>query len=226
MDMSYIISIIEAVSMLNEFFFRIIFSTLWLIFIANLTWVRYSSRKPTGKPAIDHKARHERRLHIVALALFAPLWFWGIIIYAIIPRWIMFLSIHLPAWFRLTMAGVAALSIVFTLWGYRTLGKNWVHAFEPSEFRLKENETLVTTGPYRFVRNPIYLGAFTLIIALALVASNWLILLPGIVIIPLVYMQIDGEEKMLLAKFGDEYREYMRRTPRLIPTLGHKHLAQ
>ena len=193
-------------AMANALVFRIVFSALWLIFIANLTWVRYSSRRPGVKPSVGPEARHDRQWHMIALALFAPLWFGGIIIYAIVPGWIAIFSVPLPAWFRFVMAGIAALSIPFTLWGYRALGKNWVHALEPSEFMQKEKGTLVTNGPYRYVRNPIYLGSFTFIIAQALVASNWFVLLPALVIVPLVYGQIDGEEKMLLTRFGDEYR--------------------
>ena len=86
---------------------------------------------------------------------------------------------------------------------------------------LRKRQTLVTGGPYRYVRNPIYLGAFTFIIALALVSSNWFLLVPDIFVISVIYLQIDGEGKMLLARFGDEYRAYMKRTPRLIPTFRH-----
>ncbi len=156
-------------------------------------------------------------MHIIALALLAPFWFGGIILYAILPSWIMILSIPLPDWLRLIMVGVAALSISFTLWSYRTLGKNWVHALEPSKFLQRKRETLVTSGPYHYVRNPIYLGAFTFIVAQALVASNWLNLLPVLALITIIYSQISKEELMLIDKFGDEYREYMKRTPRLIP---------
>jgi len=201
----------------NELLFRVIFSILWFIFIGNLTWVRYSLREPKSKPSIDQTARRESRLHIIALALFAPFWFGGIILYIILPSWIMFLSIPLPDWFRLIMVGVTALSIPFTLWGYRTLGKNWVHALESSKFLERKSETLVTSGPYHYVRNPIYLGSFTFIVALALVASNWLLLLPTLVLITIIYAQIAKEELMLIDRFGDEYREYMKRTPRLIP---------
>jgi protein-S-isoprenylcysteine O-methyltransferase Ste14 len=121
------------------------------------------------------------------------------------------------------MVCLAALSIPFTLWGYRTLGKNWVHALEPSKFQQRKEETLVTSGPYHYVRNPIYLGAFTFIVALALVASNWLILLPALAIITQIYRQIGKEEAMLIERFGDEYREYMRRTSRIIPKFRHEH---
>jgi protein-S-isoprenylcysteine O-methyltransferase Ste14 len=211
------------VSVTNDLLFRVIFSTLWLIFIANLTWVRYSLRDPKSRSSIDQTAGHERRLHIVALALFAPFWFGGIILYAILPSWIMFLSIPLPDWFRLIMVGVAALSIPFTLWAYRTLGKNWAHALDPSKFLQRKRERLVTSGPYRYVRNPIYLGAFVFIIALALVAANWLLLLPALVLITIIYAQIGKEELMLIDRFGDDYRQYMKRTPRLIPKFRHEH---
>ena len=81
------------------------------------------------------------------------------------------------------------------------------------------------SGPFHIVRNPIYFEAFTFIIALALVASNWLILLPALALITIIYEQISKEELMLIDKFGDEYREYMKRTPRLIPKpqLKNKH---
>jgi protein-S-isoprenylcysteine O-methyltransferase Ste14 len=213
----------EVVNVTSELLFRVIFSALWLIFLANLTWVRYSGRAPTGKQSIDKAAQHERRLHTVAVALFGPFWFGGVYLYIVLPSWIMFLSIPLPDWFRLIMAGVAALSIPFTLWGYRTLGKNWVHALDPSQFLQRKRETLVTIGPYRYVRNPIYVGAFTFIIALALVAANWLILLPALSLVTLVYTQIGKEEAMLTARFGDEYREYTKRTLPLIPKFRHEH---
>jgi protein-S-isoprenylcysteine O-methyltransferase Ste14 len=83
----------------------------------------------------------------------------------------------------------------------------------------KKNETLVTTGPYSYVRNPIYLGSFVFIIAMALVAANWLLLLPALVLITIIYEQIPNEEKMLAKKFGDEYLEYKKRTPKIIPKL-------
>ena len=81
----------------------------------------------------------------------------------------------------------------------------------------------MTSGPYRYVRNPIYLGSFTFIVSLSLVAANWFILLPSLALILLIYGQIEREEAMLIERFGDEYREYMKRTPRLIPRLLQKY---
>ena len=77
----------------------------------------------------------------------------------------------------------------------------------------------MTSGPYHYIRHPIYLGFFTFLIAQALVAANWLILLPALATTMLFYTQIGKEEAMLIDRFGDEYREYMKRTPRFIPKI-------
>jgi protein-S-isoprenylcysteine O-methyltransferase Ste14 len=212
--------------MTSELFFRVAFSILWIIFFTNAAWVRYSSREYSVNKPVERASRREGRLRIadVALLSFAPFWFGGIVLYAILPGWVTFLSIPLPDWFRLIMVVVGLLSITFAFWGYRTLGTNWVHALEPSKFHQKAEDALVTTGPYRYVRNPIYLGAFSLIVAQGLVAANWLVLLPALPIIMVIYTQISGEEAMLIERFGDEYREYMERTPRLVPRLLQKHI--
>ncbi|MGA2199614.1 MAG: hypothetical protein ABSG45_06720 [Nitrososphaerales archaeon] len=56
-------------------------------------------------------------------------------------------------------------------------------------------------------------------------AANWLLLLPALVLITTIYGQIPKEERMLMDRFGEEYREYMKRTPRIIPKPGHRHPA-
>ena len=203
----------------DNLLFRLIFSILWCIFILNLLWTRYSARKPKGAPSSDQTVHFDR--HRVALALIAPFWFGGIALYLLFPTWIMFLSILLPDSFRLIMVGVAVLSIPLLFWALRTLGKNWVHALDQSGFLRRKEATLVTNGPYRYVRNPIYLWSFVFLTALSLVAANWLLLVPTFLLITLLYAQVGKEERMLIDKFGDEYREYMKRTPRFIPKFMH-----
>jgi protein-S-isoprenylcysteine O-methyltransferase Ste14 len=209
----------------SELLFRVIFTVLWFSFIGNLSWVRYSARMSSGERPADEAGQREGRLHMVGLALFAPVWFGGIALYIVLPGWIAPLSIPVPDWLRMPMGVVAAASLSFALWGYVTIGRNWVHAFEPSRFLLRD-ETLVTSGPYRYVRNPIYLGMFSFVIAVSLLAANWLILLPIIPIIAVVYGQVGKEEEMLIQRFGDEYRAYMKLTPRFIPRFRGKRATQ
>jgi protein-S-isoprenylcysteine O-methyltransferase Ste14 len=116
------------------------------------------------------------------------------------------------------MVAAAVLGILFVSWGYWALGKNWA----PSVSGVRKDTVLVTAGLYGFVRHPIYLGAFIFLAALTLVAANLLILLPTLALLALLYTSIDDEEDMLIARFGDEYREYMKRTPRFIPKFRHE----
>jgi protein-S-isoprenylcysteine O-methyltransferase Ste14 len=203
--------------MTKELFFRVVFSALWLIVFANVGWVSHSAKGPAGKQT----TRHASRLRTAALAL-AVLYFAGAILYALLPGWVMFFSIPLPDWFRVVMVGVAALGILFVSWGYWVLGKNWA----PSVSGVKKDSVLVTAGLYGFVRHPIYSGAFIFLTALSLVTANLLILLPTLALLTLLYASIGEEEAMLVDRFGDEYREYMKRTPRFIPKFRHEYLAQ
>jgi protein-S-isoprenylcysteine O-methyltransferase Ste14 len=153
---------------------------------------------------------------------FAAVYFVGALLYALFPDLLTPLLIPLPDWFRIVMVGVAVLGVLFVSWGYWLLGKNWA----PSVSGVRSDTVLVTSGLYGFVRHPIYLGAFIFLTALALVASNFLILLPTLLLLGLLYISIDEEETMLLDRFGDKYREYMKRTPRFIPRVRHEHSQQ
>lgn len=200
--------------MAAELFFRIIFSALWVMFLANVAWVGYLTRAATGK----HVSRRVERWRVVAVALAVP-YFVGVLLYTLLPSWISFLQIPLPDWFRSIIACVAAVGTLFGVWGIRVLGKNWA----PSLSGVRNDTVLVTTGPYSIVRNPIYLGAFVFILSLALVAANWLILLPGLALSVILYTQMGEEEARLIDRFGDAYLEYMKQTPRFIPKFTHKH---
>jgi protein-S-isoprenylcysteine O-methyltransferase Ste14 len=116
------------------------------------------------------------------------------------------------------MVGVAALGISFLTWALWVLGRNWA----PSLSGVRKDTVLVTTGPYGIVRHPIYLGAFAFLAALALVAANLFVILPTLALLAMLYSQIGDEEEMLADRFGDEYREYMKRTPRFIPKFRHE----
>jgi len=210
--------------MTSESLFRVAFSILWIIFFGCVAWVRYLAREYSISQPDEWIAPKGRlRSADVALLSSALFWFGGIVLYGIAPGWIAFLSIPLPDWIRLIMVIAGILSISFAVWSYRTLGKNSVHALEQSKFPQKGKDELVTTGPYRYVRNPIYLGALSLMVAQTLVAANWLLLLTALPIIVVIYRRISDEEAILIERFGGEYREYMKRTPRLIPRLMRKY---
>ena len=79
---------------------------------------------------------------------------------------------------------------------------------------------LVDTGLYSIVRHPQYLAGLLLIIALMLLSQHWLSVLAGAVAFVAFYLDTLRADSPMIEKFGDEYREYMRRVPRLNFVLG------
>ncbi len=79
---------------------------------------------------------------------------------------------------------------------------------------------LIDTGPYRLVRHPSYTGALMAFLGLALCLGNWASLAAMVVPVFLVFLQrMRVEEGALLQAFPTQYRDYMRRTRRLIPAI-------
>jgi protein-S-isoprenylcysteine O-methyltransferase Ste14 len=82
---------------------------------------------------------------------------------------------------------------------------------------IQQGHTLVTTGIYRFIRHPSYLGLLLTAVGWALGFRSGVGLLLGGLMLLVVLLRIRSEEKLLLAQFGDKYAAYRARTSRLIP---------
>jgi protein-S-isoprenylcysteine O-methyltransferase Ste14 len=112
----------------------------------------------------------------------------------------------------LTVA-IAAASVWLVNAASRRLGKQWALAA-----RLVEGHDLISDGPYRLVRNPIYAGMFGLLLATGLAMSRWTILLAAsAVFVAGTLIRIRSEEKLLRQAFGATFEEYARRVPALFP---------
>jgi len=95
----------------------------------------------------------------------------------------------------------------------RTLGRQWA-----MRARLVEGHQLITVGPYSYIRNPIYTGMLGMLIATGLGTEHWIALLIAIPIFWLgMVIRVRTEEKLLRAQFGQEFEEYARRVPAVIP---------
>ncbi len=141
----------------------------------------------------------------------AVLWF-GAIAYMIDPAWMAWSSVPLPAWLRWTGVGVSALTVVFLTWTLRSLGTNLTDTVVT-----RRAHTLVTRGPYRWVRHPFYDCMAMFVLSIALMAANWFLLTTGVAVFSLLAARTRTEEEKLVARFGDDYRAYMMRTGRFLP---------
>ncbi len=116
---------------------------------------------------------------------------------------------------RWTGAGLGAATLPLALWIFRTIGENITPTVET-----REKHELVTGGPYRWVRHPLYAVGTSFFLSLALVAANWFMGLASLVVLAMLLIRLPKEEEKLIERFGDEYHAYMERTGRLLPRIG------
>jgi protein-S-isoprenylcysteine O-methyltransferase Ste14 len=137
----------------------------------------------------------------------------GILVYSIDPRLMNWSALPLPFWLRWFgfFLGLAALLIFF--WVLRSLGQNF-----STTLTINKNQTLVTRGPYQWVRHPMYTSFIVLWVGLLFLSTNWFIGLTGILaFVWAIVVRTPREEQMMIDRFGDEYIAYMERTGRYLP---------
>jgi protein-S-isoprenylcysteine O-methyltransferase Ste14 len=114
----------------------------------------------------------------------------------------------------------AAVALAWTgswlcFWSVQTLGKQWA-----LRARVIEGHELITEGPYRIVRNPIYLGLFGIMLATGLVLSTWWAALTAIAVYLVgTQIRIRAEEQLLRETFGAQFADYTARVPALLPRI-------
>ena len=132
-----------------------------------------------------------------------------LVLYAINPPWLGVLSVPLPDWLRWVGAALGVVSLAVYAWSRATLGKEW-----SSHLQMREKHHLVTTGPYAWIRHPIYLALMGFLTGIALVTANCFIIAFLVVSVVDLALRIPKEEQMMIEEFGDEYKAYMQRTGR------------
>ncbi len=174
-------------------------------------WRRWEARR---KGAIR---RREEPPGLIAGRLLVALPLWGgVVAYVANPTWMAWASLGLPPWVRWVGAALGLLVVPSIYWILTTLGAN----VSETVFT-KPQHHLVTTGPYRWVRHPLYTAGIALFVSVALMAANWFILLSALVaLLGLRLVVVPREEAQLIATFGEDYRRYRRNTGSLLPLLG------
>lgn len=193
-----------------ELIFRII---LPLLIIAFAILRGYYVRKH-GQEQNTLKKREEGFASKIA-SLLGLIGFVTVIVHVINPAWLSWASLPFPLWLRWTGVGIALLGFALLQWSQNTLGKNW-----SDTPRMIKEQSLVTSGPYQFIRHPIYTAFLLILGSTLLISGNWLIGLAWIGMTVLeIASRISFEESLMLEYFGEQYREYIKQTGRLLPKL-------
>jgi len=136
----------------------------------------------------------------------------GVFAFLINPAAMAWSSMPLPAWLRWIGVSLCALADVLLIWTFRRLGKNLTDTVVT-----RREHTLVTQGPYRWVRHPFYDSVGLFAVGASLAAANWLMLASGVLVMALLVVRTRTEEAQLLARFGEPYQAYLDRTGRFLP---------
>lgn len=157
----------------------------------------------------------EDQLLLKIRSMGAMLMYGGVLLYLINPGWMRWSQVTaLPGWVRWVGVGLVALVVPLFYWQLSSLGKNITKTVA-----IRSEHTLVTSGPYKYIRHPLYAFGFMFIVGTAVALANWFILGMAVLTwIPLA-MRTPLEEQKLIEAFGDEYRAYMQRTGRYFPKM-------
>ena len=126
----------------------------------------------------------------------------------------------LARWSILSHVGKAIAFVGF--FGFATLAR--IALLQRNEWRERANkpviDAVIDTGVYGIVRHPTYVGYMVCSTGLAMVAQHWSALTIGAVIVGVIIHAVFREERENLVRFGESYREYMRRVPRINVFVG------
>jgi protein-S-isoprenylcysteine O-methyltransferase Ste14 len=193
----------------QETLFRFIQAVVFIGFVAHRGY--YNRKFPASEADTLEKQDPGMSSRIANLLAIPALI--GLGAYLISPAWMAWASMTLPAWSRWGGVGLAGMGFALLQWSHAALGKNW-----SDHPRITAAQTLVTDGPYRRIRHPIY-TSFILILGSSLyISANWFIGLLWIVATAIdIETRIRFEEEKMIARFGKEYRRYKERSGSLLP---------
>jgi protein-S-isoprenylcysteine O-methyltransferase Ste14 len=194
-----------------ETVFRTAFALIFFIILTISGYFRARARKSGGQ--IRRKEEGIAALTF-RMILAMPLLF-AFLSYIFYPDLITPFSFELPDYIRFSGVALGILCVPFVYRVFTNIGRNI------SETILtKKNQELVMTGPYQYIRHPLYTGALIEFFSLGIISANGLILFSSLltalifrlIIIPL-------EEKNLKKIFGNRYEKYMKKTGAMFPKI-------
>jgi protein-S-isoprenylcysteine O-methyltransferase Ste14 len=196
---------------MNENIFRILAALVLFTGIGISSYFRRKADRDTGEK-ISRSVDGTDMMTLIRLAGLL-LWF-SPLVYLLNPAWMAWAKVGLPEWIRWLGVVIGVLCVFGIYWLFSSIGSG----ITPTSATRKRHQ-LVTSGPYRWVRHPLYTVGSSLFIAFGMMADNWFIAALGLLAFIAMAARTPKEEANLIEKFGDEYRDYMKRTGRFLPKL-------
>ena len=196
---------------MNENIFRILAAVILITGMSISMYYRSKADREAGEK-LSRKADGNVMMTIIRIGGLI-LWL-SPFVYLINPNWMAWSKVGLPDSVRWAGVGLGILCVFGIYWLFSSIGAG----ITPVSATRKEHK-LVTHGIYRYIRHPLYSIGSSLFISFGMMADSWFIAALGILTFILMAIRTPKEEANLIEKFGDEYREYMKRTGRFLPKL-------
>ena len=196
---------------MNENIFRILAGLIFFTGICISAYYRRKADKETGE-TVSRKQDGNTLMNIIRIGGLV-LWLTPIA-YLINPQWLAGAKLGLPEWARWVGVGLGILCTLGIYWLFSSIGVG----ITPTSATRAEHK-LSTSGPYRYIRHPLYTFGTAFFFSFGLISDLWLIIAFGIFTFIVMAIRTPKEEANLIKKFGDEYREYMKHTSRFLPKL-------
>ena len=195
---------------MSQTFFHSVFVIFFALFAVIRVYFGWRARKTQGQ--VDFR---EGKLNTALRALIGAVFFLGVLFYIVRPQVLAWAELTLPPWLQWLGVALGMVSLPLLAWTQQALGSNF-----STTLHVRREHRLVTSGPYRCVRHPMYTALFLSMWAILLLTLNWLVGgVPLVGLCVIVFLRVQREERAMIEKFGDAYREYMKRTGRFTPRL-------
>lgn len=189
-----------------------IFVVAFIVVFCALTGLRLYYRISTGAIR-DGVSRREGPVPVVLRWILGVPLFFSVFTTIASPDFWPWMYLELPTVARIGGVLLAAASLLLLAWVHRCLGRNF-----SSTLVIRSEHRLVTNGPYRLVRHPMYSAYLLFFLGTFLISGNWIVGASGVgVIATLMTLRLAREEALLEERFDAAYREYRSRTGMFIP---------
>lgn len=186
-----------------DLLYRHLFPALWLAWGAYWLISAANTKASRRVETSASRARHVLPLVVAALLLWPPTLPGGFLCQRLLPAG--------PATF-FSGAVVTALGLAFAVWARAHLGRNW-----SGIVTLKLDHELIRSGPYAWVRHPIYSGLLLALIGSAIARGEWRGVLAVAIAAAAFWAKLRLEERWMVEAFGEAYLRYRAEVPALIP---------
>ena len=202
---------------MNNNLFRVLAIIIFVVGAGVSIYYRRKADRETGGPV----SLKDEGLPITIVLRLSGFSLWlSVFAYLLNPAWMSWSHLDLSERARWIGVGMGMLADAMAYWVFSNLGNN----VTPTVVT-RSSATLVTSGPYRWIRHPLYTMGMMAYLGFALLAENWFIALMALVSFIVLAIRVPGEEAKLLEKFGDAYRNYIKATGRFLPRLGSEKLT-